>query len=98
MVTIRHVTPEESIFFLFVIENFRFDGRKLTSLLYHTTKKKKKVFSSIHPFTIEVHIRLIKAPIKALPGPHLKLKTLDSVGFDLETLFQITQAGLKLCV
>lgn len=64
MITIRHVTPE-SIFFFFTFV----DGRKMMSF-YHTLPKKKKVFSSIHPFTMEAHIGLIKVPDKASSLAH----------------------------
>lgn len=41
---------------------------------YHTLpkkiKNKKKGFSSIHPFTIEAHIRLIKVPETASSLAH----------------------------
>lgn len=37
---------------------------------YHTLPKKKKVFSSIHPFTMEAHIGLIKVPDKASSLAH----------------------------
>lgn len=51
------------------------------SLFYDTLPKKKKVFSSIHPFTIEVHIRLTKAPQTRLPPWSTSKAREDSVGF-----------------
>lgn len=51
----------ESIFVV-VVENFRFDGRKLTSLLYHTLPKNQlHVFPSIHLLTVEAHIKHMEA-------------------------------------
>lgn len=70
MITIGHVTPENIYIYILL---FVVDGRKLMSF-YHTLQKKKKVFSSIHPFTIEAHIRLIKSQRRLPPWPTSKAR------------------------
>lgn len=60
-----------------IFENFRFDGRKLTWLFYHTLYT---MMQSFHLFTFEVHANLIKCPKQGfLPGFQLWLQKIPSV-------------------